>query len=94
MTDTKAPERIWADSCRDEHGDQEWDTGAWGLSQDFDDDIEYIRADLYDDLLRSADEQARAVEDDLSVWPEIMTEGSELKSALAAYKQAKESTND
>jgi hypothetical protein len=36
-----APERIWAD------GNQEWDSGSWGLDKEFDDDVEYIRADLH-----------------------------------------------
>lgn len=35
-----APERIWVD------GNQDWDTGSWGLTKDFDADVEYVRADL------------------------------------------------
>ena len=36
----EAPERIWADY------NQEWDSGSWGLDKDFDNDVEYLRADL------------------------------------------------
>ncbi len=37
---SNAPERIWAD------GNAEWDSGSWGLDKEFDNDIEYRRADL------------------------------------------------
>lgn len=36
-----APERIWAEPAGDD-----WDSGVWGQSKDFDHDVEYIRADL------------------------------------------------
>lgn len=93
MTDTKAPKRIWAFYAPEIEEDNPQctivagDAVMHGAQQ-------YIRADLYNKLLRAVDELARAVEDDLSVWHESMTEESELKSALAAYKQAKENIND
>jgi hypothetical protein len=36
---SEAPERIWAD------GNAEWDSGSWGRSKEFDNDVEYVRAD-------------------------------------------------
>jgi hypothetical protein len=36
----EAPERIWAD------GNEDWDTGSWGLDKEFDNDVEYVRTDL------------------------------------------------
>ena len=42
-----APKRIWVDTCKDADGEPEWDTGAWSLNQEQDDDKEYVRADLF-----------------------------------------------
>jgi hypothetical protein len=39
-----APERIWAD------GNAEWDSGSWGLDKEFDNDVEYVRADRIEEL--------------------------------------------
>jgi hypothetical protein len=39
-----APERIWAD------GNAEWDSGSWGRSKEFDNDVEYVRADRIEEL--------------------------------------------
>jgi len=39
-----APERIWAD------GNAEWDSGSWGHSKEFDNDVEYVRADRIEEL--------------------------------------------
>jgi hypothetical protein len=39
-----APERIWAD------GNAEWDSGSWGLDKEFDNDVEYVRADRIKEL--------------------------------------------
>lgn len=44
---TDAPKRIWVDTCKDADGEPEWDTGAWSLNQEQDDDKEYVRADLF-----------------------------------------------
>ena len=41
-----APERIWAD------GNAEWDSGSWGLDKEFDNDVEYVRADRIEELER------------------------------------------
>jgi len=51
---SEAPKRIWAD------GNYEWDSGSWGLSKEFDDDIEYIRADLVVAAIKRALEGAVA----------------------------------
>ena len=39
-----APERIWAD------GNAEWDSGSWGRSKEFDNDVEYVRANRIEEL--------------------------------------------
>jgi hypothetical protein len=49
---SEAPKRIWAD------GNYEWDSGSWGLSKEFDDDVEYIRADLVEAAIKRALEGA------------------------------------
>jgi hypothetical protein len=41
---SEAPERIWAD------GNAEWDSGSWGLDKEFDNDVEYVRADRIEEL--------------------------------------------
>lgn len=53
---SEAPKRIWAD------GNYEWDSGSWGLSKEFDDDIEYIRADLVVAAIKRALDAAASVE--------------------------------
>jgi hypothetical protein len=45
---SEAPERIWAG------GDREWDSGSWGLDKEFDNDVEYLRADLIAALVAAA----------------------------------------
>jgi hypothetical protein len=35
---TDAPKRIWVD------GNQDWDSGSWGLDHEYPDDVEYILA--------------------------------------------------
>jgi len=45
---SEAPERIWAD------GNAEWDSGSWGRSKEFDNDVEYVRADLFRRLRQMA----------------------------------------
>lgn len=53
---TEAPKRIWADGkpvC-----------GSWSVAKDFDDDVEYIRADLVEAAInRALEGAARACED-------------------------------
>ncbi|CAB4139073.1 hypothetical protein UFOVP343_39 [uncultured Caudovirales phage] len=40
-----APERIWVD------GNQDWDSGSWGLDKEFPADVEYVRADRIEQLV-------------------------------------------
>jgi hypothetical protein len=47
-----APERIWAD------GNAEWDSGSWGRSKEFDNDVEYVRADRIEELDKACKEWA------------------------------------
>lgn len=56
---TEAPKRIWAD------GNDEWDTGCWGQHKEFDNDVEYIRADLVEAAIKRALEAAAEACEDL-----------------------------
>lgn len=94
MTDTKAPKRIWAAAYS--HGGVRVNT-VFHVGTNVDvyafEQKEYIRADLYNELLRAADALARAVEDrmnDLGGYDNRFP----LRKRLAAYKQAKENTDD
>jgi hypothetical protein len=49
---SEAPKRIWAD------GNAEWDSGSWGRSKEFDNDVEYVRADLAEAIVKAALERA------------------------------------
>jgi len=51
---SEAPERIWAD------GNAEWDSGSWGLDKEFDNDVEYVRADRIEELEAKAMKAANA----------------------------------
>ena len=52
---SEAPKRIWAD------GNHEWDSGSWGQHKEFDNDVEYIRADLVEAAIKRALEGAEDV---------------------------------
>ena len=52
---SEAPERIWAD------GNAEWDSGSWGRDKEYDEDVEYIRADLVEPAVKLAIEAAADV---------------------------------
>ena len=41
---SEAPERIWAD------GNAKWTKGSWGRYREFDNDVEYVRADRIEEL--------------------------------------------
>ena len=54
-----APERIWVD------GNQDWDSGSWGLDKEFPADVEYVRADRIEALteqLAAARQDAKEAE--------------------------------
>jgi hypothetical protein len=53
---SEAPKRIWAD------GNAEWDSGSWGLDKEFDDDVEYIRADLVEAAIKRALDKALMID--------------------------------
>lgn len=62
---TGAPERIWAWQGTDPLTDKKWDAGEWytkdiGLDGD---EVEYVRAALYDDLLQNVEIATNALED-------------------------------
>jgi hypothetical protein len=84
-----APERIWAD------GNAEWDSGSWGLDKEFDNDVEYVRADRIEELEAKLAKLARAakpfaaikIKDGRSQPGEIgRTDVTNLRAALAELK--------
>jgi hypothetical protein len=54
---SEAPERIWAD------GNAEWDSGSWGLDKEFDNDVEYVRADRIEELEGKLTKAVEALEE-------------------------------
>ena len=52
---SEAPERLWAD------GNQYWDSGSWGQSKEFDNDVEYVRADIVQALTAERDHLREAL---------------------------------
>lgn len=40
------PKRIWADSTKNQSGEWDWDSGAWGHLPEQDGEVEYTRSDL------------------------------------------------
>jgi hypothetical protein len=78
-----APERIWAD------GNQDWDSGSWGLDKEFDDDVEYLRADLIAAARRdgwnAAIEAAAKVAEEQAEWVPIKQ--GDMSKAILAMKE-------
>ncbi|WP_333846926.1 hypothetical protein [Phaeobacter italicus] len=97
MTDTKAPERIWAwpdgfSGWYSAGASTEVNLGLLGYQADY--QTTYIRADLYNELLRAADALADHVEA-VAEWMRSNGYDDDADiSAITAYKQAKERTDD
>ena len=84
---SEAPKRIWAD------GNYEWDSGSWGLNKEFDDDVEYIRADLVEAAIKRALEGAAAEigphpDHDKADWTEYAHHAHRLAQLIRALDPA------
>jgi hypothetical protein len=82
----EAPERIW--------GHIDGDKGSWGRNWVFDDDVEYIRADLVEELEDKLTGAAAECERIGRLWYDAEAKLSKAIDALLAWKHYDEHVED